>query len=100
MLSRFCPQLWVPTVTVLKPEFFAERGLEAALLDLDNTLVLWHGTEVDPAIAAWVRDLKAAGVQLCLASNTHRPRRLAALGETLGVPYELGVVKPRRAGLR
>ena len=100
MIRRFCPQLVVPSVTALRPEFFQSRGLKAALLDLDNTLVLWHGTEVEPAVAEWLRELKAAGMQFCLASNTHRPRRLAELGEMLGVPYELGVAKPGRAGLQ
>ncbi len=98
MLPRFCPQLVVPSVTVLTPGFFRERGLTAALLDLDNTLVLWHGTTVEPAIADWVRELKAAGMRFCLASNTHRPQRLQALAEALDVPYELGVAKPRAHG--
>jgi len=99
MLTRFCPRLVVPAVTALPPAFFHARGLTAALLDLDNTLVLWHGTAVEPAIAAWVEGLAAAGIRCCLASNTHRPRRLAALGASLGLPFELGVAKPRRAGL-
>ncbi len=100
MLSRFCPQLVVSSVTALTPAFFQARGLRAALLDLDNTLVLWHGIEVAPEVGAWIAEMKAAGLQFCLASNTHRPRRLAALGETLGVPFELGIAKPGRAGLR
>jgi HAD superfamily phosphatase (TIGR01668 family) len=99
MLRRFCPRLVVPGVTDLTAEFFQSQGLKAALLDLDNTLVLWHGTSVEPGVREWVRSLTAAGVRCCLASNTHRPRRLAALGESLGLPYELGVAKPGCAGL-
>jgi HAD superfamily phosphatase (TIGR01668 family) len=100
MIRRFCPGLIVPSITDLTPAFFEARGLRAALLDVDNTLVLWHGTEVDPAISDWVLQLKAAGMRFCLASNTRRGRRLAALGDALGIPYELGVAKPRLAGLR
>jgi HAD superfamily phosphatase (TIGR01668 family) len=100
MFQHFCPRLVIPSVTVLTPEFFRERTLTAVLLDLDNTLVHWHGQEVRPEIAEWLRGLQSAGLRFCLASNTHRPRRLAALGEALGVPYELGVAKPRPAGLR
>jgi HAD superfamily phosphatase (TIGR01668 family) len=99
VLHHFCPRLVVPAVTALKPEFFHSHGLKAALLDLDNTLVLWHGAEVQQDVAEWVRCLQAAGVRFCLASNTHRPRRLSMLGEALGVPFELGVAKPGRAGL-
>jgi uncharacterized protein len=100
MLHRFCPRLVVPAVTALSPEFFQSQGLTAALLDLDNTLVEWHQTTVEPTVAEWVAGLSAAGVRCCLASNTHRPRRLAELAQTLGVPFELGVAKPQQAGLR
>jgi HAD superfamily phosphatase (TIGR01668 family) len=100
MIHRFRPELIVPSITDLTSEFFHSRGLEAALLDVDNTLVLWHGTEVDPAVSDWVEKLKAAGIRFCLASNTRRGRRLAALGEALAIPYELGVAKPRLAGMR
>jgi uncharacterized protein len=100
MLHRFCPRLVVPTVTALPPEFFLSQGLTAALLDLDNTLVQWHQTAVEPAVAEWVAGLAAAGVRCCLASNTHRPGRLAELAQSLGVPFERGVAKPWGAGLR
>jgi uncharacterized protein len=100
MLHRFCPRLVVPSVTVLTPEFFRERGLDGALLDLDNTLVLWHGSDIDPAVSAWLRQLRQAGLQFCLASNTHRPHRLSELAAALEVPFELGVAKPGRRGLQ
>lgn len=100
MLHRFCPRVVVPSVTALPPEFFSARGLTAALLDLDNTLVQWHHSAVEPAVAEWVAALTEVGVRCCLASNTHRPRRLAALAEALDVPFELGIAKPRPAGLR
>lgn len=100
MLHQFCPRLVVPTVTVLTPEFFHANGLEGALLDLDNTLVLWHGTAVDPAIADWLRQLRSAGLRFCLASNTHRPGRLSELASALEVPFEVGVAKPGRRGLQ
>src|SRR3954452_5297637 len=100
MFQRFCPRLVIPSVTHLTPDFFRARNLTAVLLDLDNTLVQWHGSDVQPEIADWLHGLQAAGLRFCLASNTHRPRRLAALGEALGVPYEMGVAKPRPAGLK
>jgi HAD superfamily phosphatase (TIGR01668 family) len=100
VFQRFCPRLVIPAVTLLEPDFFRSRGLRAVLLDLDNTLVHWHGSEVRPEIAEWLREQQTAGLRFCLASNTHRPRRLAALAETLDVPYELGVAKPAPAGLR
>jgi HAD superfamily phosphatase (TIGR01668 family) len=100
MLHRFCPRLVVPAVTALPLEFFRSHGLTAALLDLDNTLVEWHRSEIEAPVAEWVATLSAAEVRCCVASNTHRPHRLAELAASLAVPYELGVAKPWPAGLR
>jgi uncharacterized protein len=100
MLHQFCPRLIVPAVTVLTPEFFRANGLEGGLLDLDNTLILWHGTEIDAAVRAWLQQLRAVGLRFCLASNTHRPGRLAEVAAALDVPFELGVAKPGRRGLQ
>ena len=77
MFRPFCPRLVIPSVTVLTPEFFRKLDLTAVLLDLDNTLVQWHGSDVQPEISEWLQGLQAAGLRFCLASNTHRPRRLA-----------------------
>src|SRR5947209_10353874 len=66
MLHRFCPRLAVPAVTALSPGFFQSRGLTAALLDLDNTLVAWNESTVDAAVAEWLATLSVAGVRCCL----------------------------------
>jgi HAD superfamily phosphatase (TIGR01668 family) len=98
MLDRFCPQLVAPRLTDLTPAFFADRGLRALILDLDNTIVPWKGAEISPEVQRWVEELLRAGVRLCICSNTRRPRRLAALADQLGVPYIERVAKPRRRG--
>jgi len=98
MLHHFCPRLVAARLTELSPAFFAERGIRAIILDLDNTLVPWRGAEIAPEVTAWVEDSLAAGLKLCICSNTHRPRRLAQLAAKLGVPYIERVAKPRRGG--
>src|SRR6476661_832065 len=98
MLQHFCPRLLVARLIDLAPVFFAERGLRAVILDLDNTLVPWRGVEIEPSVRGWVESALAGGLKLCICSNTHRPRRLAQLAAELGVPYIERVAKPRRAG--
>lgn len=78
--------------------FLATRGIRALILDLDNTLVPWHGREVRPEIEAWVKEMHAAGIQLCIVSNTHRPGRLKELAALLGVQFVPAGGKPRRRG--
>jgi HAD superfamily phosphatase (TIGR01668 family) len=100
LLLQFCPALRARGVLEVTPEFLEGRGIRALILDLDNTLVAWHGQEVAPEIAAWVRQLQAAGVALCIVSNTHRPRRLSELATLLGVQWVPSGGKPRRRGFR
>ena len=97
-LAQFCPTLRAARVSEITPEFLAAQGKRALILDLDNTLVPWKGREVRPDIAGWLNGLKAAGVRLCIVSNTHRPRRLQELAAILGVETVPSGGKPRRRG--
>jgi len=100
MIDQFCPALRARSVTEITPEFLAARGIRALVLDLDNTLVTWHGYEVAPPVADWVTSMHDAGISMCVVSNTHRPRRLRELSAVLGVSYVPSGGKPRRAGFR
>ncbi|MBL8049443.1 MAG: YqeG family HAD IIIA-type phosphatase [Chthonomonas sp.] len=78
------------------PSEIAASGYKLVLLDVDNTLVPWRGEEFSPEVSAWVADAKAAGLQLCIISNTKRPERLARLSEILGIEAMRGKFKPSR----
>lgn len=97
-LHQFRPTLRAQGIQDITPQFLAERGMTALILDLDNTLVPWHGKEVDPVVAAWISRMQDAGVRMCIVSNTHRPRRLAELATLLGISYVPSGGKPRRRG--
>ncbi len=98
VVRDFCPRYTARSVADITPAVLDAHGIRAVILDLDNTLVAWHGEEVAREIEAWIVSLRAAGVRLCIASNTHRPARLKRLAERLGVQYASGVAKPRRGG--
>ena len=100
MIKNFCPGLIARCVWDITPEYLRDRGCRGIILDLDNTLVEWRGDAIDPAVTDWIDAMKAAGMKLCIASNTHRPRRLQRLAEIFGIPAVTGVAKPRRAGFR
>jgi len=97
-LHQFCPTLRAASVTEVTPDFLAGRGVRALILDLDNTLVPWHGLEVAPSIRAWIETLQAAGLRMCIVSNTHRPGRLKELATLLGLDWVPSGGKPRRRG--
>jgi uncharacterized protein len=97
-LRQFRPTVRVGVLADVTLAFLEERGLSGLILDLDNTLVLWHGREVPPASKVWVAAMQEAGIGLCLLSNTHRPGRLKALAQALAIPYVPGAGKPARRG--
>jgi uncharacterized protein len=99
-LRRWCPDEHVQSVAEITPERLQARGIRALLLDLDNTITPWRSRKVPPEVAEWVKQMQAAGIQLCFVSNTRNLGRLQWLSETLGIPYARGPMKPRRAMLR
>ena len=99
-LRRLCPRYVAPSLHAITPTLLRRLGVRAVVVDLDNTLVTWHGEEIAAEVAEWVAAVRAVGIEICIASNTHRPRRLRRLAERLRVRYATGVAKPRPGGLR
>ncbi len=97
-LTQFCPRHRAGHIREVTPEFLKRHGITALILDLDNTLVAWHGKEIAEEIQGWVTGMRAAGVSMCIVSNTHRPGRLKELAERLGVQWVPSGGKPRRRG--
>ncbi len=97
---RWCPDEVVSSVTEIDPNRLKQQGVQAVLLDLDNTLVPWQRVEVPEEVRCWIESMKAAGLRLCLVSNTRRKRRLEVLAKRLDIDYVPRAFKPRRYGLR
>lgn len=99
-LASLTPTHIVESVDDLKPVLLRADGIEAIIADLDNTLVPWRSFNVPPPVLGWLHDLDAFGIRICIASNTHFPKRLHALADSLGIPYVGGVKKPDIEGLQ
>jgi len=95
------PDLIVRHVHDISPALLAERRVRAVVSDLDNTIVAYRSDAIADEVAAWLLELKAGGIGVCIASNTRRLSRLsrvAAAGGMLHVPGNAG--KPGLGGLR
>jgi uncharacterized protein len=92
--DRYCKS----GVTEVSVEDLRRAGIEAVLLDLDNTLVAWQRSEIPDSVLDWLTQLRNAGIKLYLISNTRFGRRLMMLSERLGIPYVRRAWKPRRRG--
>ena len=87
-----------PSVTQIRPEALAARGIRLVLADLDNTLAPYHVEEPAPEIIQWKDELEARGIRLFLLSNSRKPGRAQRFAEKLGIPYQGHSGKPKNGG--
>lgn len=100
VLDLFFPKLCIPSLADVDLDMLAERGINAVILDLDNTILPWRDHHVPPKSEDWIKRAMERGIKLCIASNTRNPRRLRIVAEGLGIQAFDKAAKPRRSGLR
>jgi len=92
------PDLRFATVEQIQVDTLASRGITGVLADLDGTLVGDHQRDVAGSVTAWVDGLRAAGIGVCIVSNSG-PARVAPVAAVLDVPYVAHAAKPLRRGI-
>lgn len=97
MLYPLIPHLCVRSVLELDAARLDALGLNALLLDVDCTLKEYVADDVSPEVAAWLGQLRASGVGLCLVSNG-RGQRISRLAERLRLPFVSTAMKPLPRG--
>lgn len=99
MLRLFTPLAHIQSVLELNAPLLRSHGVRGLLLDVDCTLKDHPALEFSPAVHAWVGELKAADVRLCLVSNG-RAARIGRLAATLDVEFVAKAMKPFPRGCR
>lgn len=95
--------LLVPTVifkrvTAITPQYLAQHGIKALILDIDNTLT-GHGSQALPDdVEKWLCDMQAAGIKMMVASNNFK-KRVAPFAERIGLDFTAFSCKPAPFGL-
>ncbi|MDQ2985460.1 MAG: YqeG family HAD IIIA-type phosphatase [Armatimonadota bacterium] len=98
-LRRFCPDFMVKRIRDVDPNDLVLLGIKGVLLDLDNTLLPWKSHEIPVETTDWISKCKAAGLKLCLVSNTRNLARLRDMAETMQLPAVAPAkMKPSRMG--
>ena len=82
----------------ITPAFLKSIGVNALLIDIDNTLAPYEQDDPDDRIRAWFDDLKANGISAALVSNNHAPR-VERFNRTLGLPAYADSHKPSKKTL-
>lgn len=81
------------------PELLRQAGVTLLLSDLDFTLAPKSVRRPDPALRAWIAEMKAAGIQVMIVSNNRSGTRVTEFCADLGIPYQGHARKPSAKGL-
>ena len=92
-MGLFTPTLLKNRIYEITADELQQCGVEALLLDVDNTLTEHHSQELDAVTEAWLTAMKAAGVKLMLVSNSKEPR-VAPFAARIALPYVHTSLKP------
>lgn len=93
------PDAYIGRVEEIAAADLAACGVEAVVLDLDNTLLPRGEDEVPPSACAWVKSLLDAGIRAYVVSNSKK-ERVGVLSRQLGVGHVDNALKPFTKGLR
>ena len=70
------PEYVFKDVTHITPEWLAQKGIRALVLDIDNTLTADRSQELPEEVAGWLEAMRRAGVKLTIVSNGAEKRVL------------------------
>ena len=87
------PEYVFQDVTHITPEWLAQKGIRALVLDIDNTLTGDRSQELPQEVADWLDTMRAAGVKLTIVSNGSA-KRVRPFAQKLGLAYLYRAAKP------
>ena len=93
------PTVITDKLTDLTPEFFHSRGIKLLMMDFDNTIVPYATNIPMDQMAAWLKEMAASGLTLCVVSNSKR-NRVPVFCEKYGIDCITHAKKPFPKGIR
>ena len=87
------PEYVFKDVTHITPEWLAQKGIRALVLDIDNTLTADRSQELPEEVAVWLDTMRRAGVRLTIVSNGAE-KRVRPFAQKLGLAYLYRSAKP------
>lgn len=96
--------LFTPTKAYLSildvtPEVLDEMGVNAIILDIDNTMTTHDNPRPIDGLFDWLDSMRSHGVRLMIVSNNHVPR-VTPFAEMLGIDFVPEGAKPLTKGYR
>ena len=92
------PEYLFSSVSAITPAFLKEKGVDALVLDVDDTLTAHGSQQLDAEVEQWLGRMRAAGLKLMIVSNNTK-NRVAPFAARLGLPFVSMACKPLTFGL-
>lgn len=92
-MAIFRPTALGKTITELTPEFFSDLGVQALLLDVDNTIATFTSHQPIPGAVEWAREMVEAGFRVVIVSNNYK-KRVSAFAAGFGLDFISFAMKP------
>jgi len=99
MRFPFVPAYVTDALTDLTPQWLQQQGIRLLMLDFDNTVVPYTTDTPTPQMLAWLEEMTASDIQLCVVSNSHKDR-VKIFCEKYGIPCITHANKPFSKGIR
>jgi len=99
MPISFLPAMITDAVTDLTPQMLRQRNIRLLMLDFDNTIVPYTTNIPTPEMAAWLQEMLASDITICVVSNS-RNSRVKEFCARYGIPCITHAKKPFSKGIR
>lgn len=93
MFKAIVPDLYVHSIYDIDFNRLQRRGIKAAIVDLDNTLVEANRPDPTPKLVSWLDQLQGMGFRVMIVSNNTRTR-VSRFATPLQVPFIHHARKP------
>ena len=92
------PEYLFSSVSAITPAFLKEKGVDALVLDVDDTLTAHGSQQLDDSVQAWLDTMRAAGISLTIVSN-NTAKRVRPFAGRVGLAFVPLACKPLPVGL-
>lgn len=86
----------VRTILDIPLDRLKDLGIDSLIVDVDNTITEWRGTDIEEKGKNWFLELKEHGFKACLVSNNNNGERISFIAGKLGIPSIHRAGKPSR----
>lgn len=93
------PNVHFKNVREITLEFLHKNGINALILDVDNTLIDYD-KNLPSETVKWADELKNNDIKLYILSNTNKKEKVKMVAQKLGVEYEFFAKKPLKIGFK